>query len=667
MKYKQLLATTVLGLSLAQPFTAVAEEFHFIRPGDPFRIFRQTDALVVELPANLSSDELNSLFLELDGVDITQMISLEGNRVIFTPATPYLAGGHTLRLVKMGKNNKLVEIKNWRFTTSGEPPKESPSSVSGNVNATYTNIPWKTKEPGREIPRNNLESQFDMNATTQTEGWQLSARGNGFINTNDSFNPSGDSVEVGEYLISAEKPSEDVSTLLRLGNHDIGANNILMNNFYRRGASAQFGIDNERAVVTAFSQDPAQAIGNDNPLGIAKSEQRVIGAHATVQPSESLGEALEFEGTVYEGEGSTYSAGSAGLLNSTGAGSAGQVGLTTVLFKDLLSFRSQYVKSKFDFDGERTGNSAENDDAQRYSFLLTPLGETNINEEGKLERLNVELAYQTTGTYYDTLLNPFLEKDRDTYSINSSYISGGLTIDNEVFYKTDNSNDLTTLPTNSSLGTWIQTSYAPEEEMFGRPVFFAGGAINDENREDTPAGFAGSYFDRTTASVNGGASMSFESTVLTLTHTYTQLSDRVEGNNDFNTHYTDLTLEFKAAESVTLRPGLQVEYLREGVDGVSHAYHASLGADIMFVQDKIWNNTNLSMLLNDGATTAEDDFNLQTEFTWQLKQSELNSPGYALALAGIYDNVPDPVTGLSTSEKDARVLLRFKIYGPYGF
>jgi hypothetical protein len=667
MKYKQLLATTVLGLSLAQPFTAAAEEFHFIRPGDPFRIFRQTDALVVELPANLSSDELNSLFLELDGVDITQMISLEGNRVIFTPATPYLAGGHTLRLVKMGKNNKLVEIKNWRFTTSGEPPKESPSSVSGNVNATYTNIPWKTKEPGREIPRNNLESQFDMNATTQTEGWQLSARGNGFINTNDSFNPSGDSVEVGEYLISAEKPSEDVSTLLRLGNHDIGANNILMNNFYRRGASAQFGIDNERAVVTAFSQDPAQAIGNDNPLGIAKSEQRVIGAHATVQPSESLGEALEFEGTVYEGEGSTYSAGSAGLLNSTGAGSAGQVGLTTVLFKDLLSFRSQYVKSKFDFDGERTGNSAENDDAQRYSFLLTPLGETNINEEGKLERLNVELAYQTTGTYYDTLLNPFLEKDRDTYSINSSYISGGLTIDNEVFYKTDNSNDLTTLPTNSSLGTWIQTSYAPEEEMFGRPVFFAGGAINDENREDTPAGFAGSYFDRTTASVNGGASMSFESTVLTLTHTYTQLSDRVEGNNDFNTHYTDLTLEFKAAESVTLRPGLQVEYLREGVDGVSHAYHASLGADIMFVQDKIWNNTNLSMLLNDGATTAEDDFNLQTEFTWQLKQSELNSPGYALALAGIYDNVPDPVTGLSTSEKDARVLLRFKIYGPYGF
>ncbi len=667
MKYKQLLATTVLGLSLAQPFIAAAEEFHFIRPGDPFRIFRQTEALVVELPANLSSDELNSLFLELDGVDVTQMINLDGNRVIFTPSTPYLAGGHSLRLVKMGKNNKLVELKNWRFTTSGEPPKESPTTVTGNIDATYTNIPWKTKEPGRDIPRNNLESQVQMQGTTQTNGWQLSARGNGFINTNDSFNPDGDSVEVGEYLLTAEKPSEDVSTLLRLGNHDIGANNILMNNFYRRGASAQFGIDNERAVVTGFAQNPAQAIGNDNPFGVAKSDQRVVGAHVKVQPIESLGEDLELEGTIYNGEGTTYSAGSAGAFNSDGVASGGQAGLTTVLFKELLSFRSQYAKSKFDFDGKRTGNSAEHDDSQRYSFLLTPLGDTSVGEDGKLRRWNVELAYQTTGTYYDTLLNPFLEKDRNIYSINNSYMHGGLTVDSEIFYKTDNVNDLTTLPSNDSKGAWVQTSYAPEEEMFGTPVFFLGGSANDEDRKETPAGYTGLGLNRVTSSVNGGVSMSHENTVWTLTHTYTQLSDDVDGVNDFHTHFTDLTVEFRAAESVTLRPGLQVEYLREGIDGVSHAYHASLGADIIFLPDKVWNNTNLSVLLNDGATTAEDDFNLQTEFTWQLKQAELNSPGYALALAGIYDNVPDPITGLNTSEKDARVLLKLKLFGPFGF
>lgn len=667
MRYKYLFAYTALSLSFASSFEAVAEDFHFLRHGDPFRIFRQTEALVVELPANLSGDELNSLFLELDGVDITQMINLDGARVIFTPSTPYLAGGHTLRLVKMGKNNKLVEIKNWRFTTSGEPPKESATSVTGNIDATYTNIPWKTKEPGRDIPRNNLESQFDMNATTQTEGWQLSARGNGFINTNDSFNPSGDSVEVGEYLLTAEKPAEDISTLLRLGNHDVGANNILMNGFYRRGASAQLGFEQDKAIVTGFVQDPAQAIGNDNPFGVAKADQRVTGAHATLRPFDSLGEKLELEGTAYQGEGTTFSAGSAGADNAEGSGAGTQLGLTSSLVQDLLTFRSQYAESKFDFDGEGSGNKAEQDSAKRISFLLTPLGETAISEDGRLKRWNVEFAYQKTGTFYDTLLNQMLEKDRDIYSVNSSYMDGGFTLDNEVFYKTDNANDLSTLPGNRSLGAWAQSSYAPEEEMFGTPVFFFGGSVNDEDRQDTPAAYAGSSLDRTTSSVNGGVSMSHENTVWSLIHTYTQMSDNVDGTNDFNTHFTDLTVEFKPAESVTLRPGVQIEYLREGVDGISHAYHAILGADIIFIADKFWNNTNLSMLLNDGETTAEDDFNLQTEFTWQLKQADINSPGYALALAGIYDNVPDPVTGLATSEKDARILLRLKLYGPFGF
>lgn len=664
-----------IGLALfSQPVSA--EDFVFIRHGSPDRIFKQDEALVIELPESLSGSELDGMFIELDGIDVTQMVNIDGRHVIFTPATPYYAGGHSLRLVKMGKNRQLVELNRWRFTTSSTPPKESPTTVSGSIDATYTNIPWKDSNPDRNIPRNNLASQMQVQAATQANGWQFTARGNGFLNTEDDFNPAQENIEVGEYLLSAERPSEDVSTLLRLGNHDIGASNLLMDKYYRRGASAEFNIDQNHAIVTAFSQDPAPAIGNRNITGVGKSNQRASGIHTTFRPTES--ERLEVEGTIYKGEGTVSNSFTATGVTTTpisttpvpltyshDEGSGSQVGLSAILVPDLITMRTQYAESKFDFDGV-AGNPAEDDDAERASFVFTPLGKM-VSDDGRLQRWTIETYYQRTGTFFDTLLNPTLEKDRNIYAVNSSYLIGGFTLDGEVSYRTDNANDLNNIPTNDALGTWVQTSYAPTEQMFGTPVFFFGGAINDEGRTETPAGYTGPDTDRLTGSVNGGVSMTFDNTVLSLSHTYTQLTDNVDSQNNFRTHYTDLTVEFRPLESVTLRPGVQIEYLDETRDGSSQAYHASLGADVVFVENKYWNTTNISVLLNNGATTVEDDYSLQSEFTWQLQQADINKPGYALALACVYDNAKDPITGLPTAEQDARVLLKLKVYAPFEF
>lgn len=667
-------------LTLSGINSAHADDFRFVRPGDPDRIFHQTEAIAIQLPPNLNQAELNGLFVELDGTDITQMVSVQNGQVVFYPSSPYNAGSHALRLVKLGRNGKLVEINRWNFTVSGAPPVESASSVSGSVDATYSYMPWEDDHPDDRLDRHNGSAQMRIQGATQVERWQFSARGNGFANTDDNFNPAGSNIEVGEYLLSAERPSDDVSALFRLGHHDIGANNLLMNQFYRRGASATLDIDQHTVTLTGFAQNPAPTVGNANITGITEGNQRVQGVRATLRPVASLSDKLEFEGTAYEGEGVLSKSSNSAIVShlsgvtttsvieEKNAGSGYQLGFRSTLMENYLALHSQYARANFDADGRHAGVGAEDGHAKRIAFLITPLG-SEVTEDGRLRRWNLEAAYQRAGTFFQSLMNPLLETDRETYALTSSYLYGGYTLDGQLAWATNNTDDLTGIPTERSLNGWVQGSYAPEETIFGQPVFFLGGMFNDEGRWKTPAGYTGLDLNRTSTSVNGGASLSFDKSVWSILHTYARMVDSVTRTNEYYSHYTDLTVEFKAADWWTLRPGLQAEFLDEKIDGSSSSYHISLGSDLIFIPDKFWNNTSLSALLNRDHTPAGDDYNAQTEFTWLLKPVEVNSPGYAVTLAGAYDDLNDITTlpGGQQKNKDARVFLRLKVSAPFAY
>lgn len=660
---------TFLYYSLGVAFVvsnASAEEFRFIRPGDPDRIFKSNEALMIELPANLASSELNSIFIELNGVDITQLVTIQGHNVVFYPSSPYASGSQALRLVRMGKNGKLVEINRWHFTVSGEPPAEQPTTLSGTVDSTYSYMPWHSGRDSEHPKNNNFNTQAQFQGATQAEGWQMTARGNAYLNTEDNYNPAGSNIEVGEYLLSAEKATETGSALFRLGNHDVGVDNILMNNFYRRGASAKLDMLGDGVTVTGFSQDPAPRIGNRNIIGVTEDDQRATGVHATARPVAALGNKLELEGTAYTGRGVQSSTGSTGSDVPQSSGNGYQFGLRSMLWENYLSMRLQQAYSQFDFDGPHNVYGAQSDDGQRFSFNLTPLG-AQVSSDGRLQLWNVEMAYQKMGAFYESLLSQLEEGDREKYSVGTNYIYGGSTISGEVAWITTNVNDFSDLPTDRALNSWVQASYAPEEEWWGRPVFFAGGTFSDEGRQKTPGGYSGFGLDRTTHSVNVGTSLSFNETVGTLNHTFTKQNDNKLEGASYYTHYTDLTLEFKPLEWATLRPGVQMEWLTQTGTGESRSAHASLGADIVIIPDTLWNYTNYSTLINGGGSSTRSNTNLESEFTWQLKSAEINSPGYALALAGMYGNLTDPDTNQVMQTKDARVFLRLKVSAPFAY
>jgi hypothetical protein len=257
--------------------------------------------------------------------------------------------------------------------------------------------------------------------------------------------------------------------------------------------------------------------------------------------------------------------------------------------------------------------------------------------------------------------------DRNTYSATSNYLHGGTTIDGQLAWVTDNVNDESALPDNRSLNGWVQASHALDAQIPGRPVLFMGGSATDENRLDTPFGYIGPSLNRFASSANGGVALSYDTTTLNLTHTYSNLRDSIDGANDYDSHYTDLTMELRPSERFTFRPGFQMENTDQAATGDSRAYHFSLGSDMIIIPDKFWNNTNLSFLLNEGANSVRDNTVTQTEFTWLLKPAEVNSPGYAIGLAGQYGYMTDPVTRLVEDEKEGRIFLRLKVSAPFAF
>lgn len=665
---KHIFLLAVLACVSVYPAAARADDFLFVRPNDPDRVFKQDEALVVVIPESLSQAELGSFFLELDGIDITQRVTLEGTHVVFYPASPYAAGTHALRLVRMGKNAKLVEIERWSFNVAGGvPPVVEPSSVSATVDSTYSYRAYDNYDDDKKEPDiHNLTTQMQFNAATQQGSWRLSMRGNAFQNTDDAANPAGDAVEVGEYLMRAENAGETLSSTFSLGNHDIGASNLLMDQFYRRGFSGKFDYKQGRATMTGFAMNPAAATGNNNWTGLSDGDRLASGVYTTLEPFAALGDRLQLEATAYTGEGSTNGSGTTPVpVAPMPEGNGYHFGTRTQLLKDRLSMRAQYASSDFDADGASPAPS-ERDNAYNVSFVLTPLSK-QADAEGRFQQWEIEPGYYRAGSFFQSLLNPSLETDRETWSLKNHFIKGNLSLDGQVAWIKDNVDRLSDVPDNRSLQLWAQASYAPEKVMWGTPVFTLGGALSDDLRLRTPAGFAGDGLDRQLRSVNGGVVLSFEKATWSLNQTYSEMDDHATPNASYETSFSDVSVEFRAHERLTLHPGLQLEVTHSDTDGTNTSLHGSMGLQGTIVPDKFWNTTNYSMLLKNGDTTFGRTYNAETDFTWLLKPSETNSPGYAVSLLGLYDNDTDTNDLTDREDEDLRVLLRLKFSGAFSY
>lgn len=72
-------------------------------------------ALLIDLPNELDIATLTTLAVELDGIDITALLSLQGRDLIYTPVKPLFIGSHSIRLLVFQRDGSSHEKAKWSF------------------------------------------------------------------------------------------------------------------------------------------------------------------------------------------------------------------------------------------------------------------------------------------------------------------------------------------------------------------------------------------------------------------------------------------------------------------------------------------------------------------------------------------------------------------------
>lgn len=656
---------TALGLALSlfsMPALA-AEDFSLGFPRAPSRVFTGDDILTLHIGEGIDDEALSSLFLELDGVDITERVELEGSVITFRPENSHAPGRHTLRIVKLGTTAKIEEIKRWTFLVSGEDGivPDRAVTLEGVVNGTYTARPWDNYDDETDEPDlQNITSEAEVSVNAGGDKWAASFDANGLANSDRGLNPGGDAKEVGEYLADTSLSHGEADLRVRLGNHDPGAENILMDQFHRRGVSAFVNNKDDAFKAGGFIMNPAAQIGNDNISGVEEEDQRIGGVQGTWRPLPALGEKLELESAFYTGEGGQDGAGSASVYSDNPEGHGYQVGVRSALVPGRLNVRAQYAHSAIDEDGRNATFDEESANAYDLSATYFPYSSAETSD-GVPRGLELGVRYYRAGTDYKTLMNNGAESDREIIEARGDYYYDNWTLDGDIAWLRDNIDGDALVPIDSSLQGRAQASYTPKTGLPGMPVFSFGGSFSDDRRLDSPANYQGDGLDRLTTSLNGGVVLSFEAVTWTLDHTYTQLDDDAQSVSDYTSHYTDTGLDFRVSEFLTISPGVQSEFLDEAETGESQNWHARLGVESAIIADRLYSTTHLSAQIDKNTDSADGRrYYAESELTWVMRHAELNRPGFALSLAGHYDNHADTDPFDDEEPEEARVFVRLK-------
>src|SRR6185436_2305610 len=101
------------------------------------------------LSSAIGKDQLNNLFVEFDGYDITGMVQINGVAVSYQPPQKLSPGNYLLRLVERMPNGKFVELERWEIRIAG-PGIPSKPEISGTLDGQL-----------RQTLSDNLEGRLD--------------------------------------------------------------------------------------------------------------------------------------------------------------------------------------------------------------------------------------------------------------------------------------------------------------------------------------------------------------------------------------------------------------------------------------------------------------------------------------------------------------------------
>lgn len=624
------------------------------QPGDPIEIF---------IPPEVPIAVLQSLALELDNFDVTRLIRREGNLAVLDPPEPLSPGAHQLRLVQYGADGSIIERGLWTLDVRAT---QALQELSAGAELAGT-LSYRVADDNLVDPPNRLTGQSAGEGVVEVaEGdWRGTAAANYFYNSQQDQSLDGRRLDLGEYLVTSAYNTEAVASQLSFGHHDIGAQNLIMSDFYRRGLSLSLGSADERATVTGFAQNAESVVGTPHFTGVGQPDERVQGFHGTVRPIPALANNVAITGTYYDGEGDTIGFSDGGDTETNG-GDGWSVAADTLWFEERLRLRGEFARTSFDFDGEGNGFGAEEDHG--YSFLASYAPVNGEEVGGEFMTWSFGGQYERIGTFFSSLANPFLVADRQTATVFTDLSWGEFAVQAQGGRQTNNVEDFDELPTDRTYNLFLNGTYTPAVEpaedggltWIGQPVFGLSFNLVDIKQIDTPGGFFGDDNDNQTRTVTASAGSSYETWSWNLSETVSVFDDQTGLTGDSISYLTDLSAQVQVDDWLSLRPYAQWNLFDQDEEDETHNVSLGLDTTVQLIPETLSSTVNYNLnLASQSGDTTRTHF-VGGEVLWNFWPAETNRPGLGLSVSGSYEDRDSDLDG-GSSEDVYQVFLNLKV------
>ena len=569
------------------------------------------------------------LSFELDGVDVTALVARASGGARIAMPVPLTQGEHELRVVYASPDGSLVEWGRWSLRIVGEPVWHAQADTVLGLSALALNSGALVSQAPRGA---QAEGASQVRIQREAEGFDLRARADLWMNTLAEGNPSGNTADIGEYLVQADTgPAQ-----LRLGHHRMGYQSLIYTDAMRRGLSGRFAVGDGTA-LSGFALRSEPQVGASDSIGLSQAKQRMSGVVLERDWALSGGRGLSMSAALVSGE-------SGDVMESTPFGASSLHRGQTWSVAGQASWNHDRVRAYAEVAGsvyhwnnqalQALDSGRENDRAHAISldWMPEPVGDGSAWSLG--------FDHRVVGTFFRSVAYLGLPTDQVMNRVRASWRSGPWLASGSYLYQFTNANHLADLPSVGSRQAETSLSWSPVSEgepaWYGRPSLSLSLSQVRQSQRSTPEGFIGTEADNRQW-------QSVLSAVFDHGAWSTSLGVGRGGYTDVSTpslSTTSNTLSWGAygalGEHWTVGPQMEWSRLVTPLGNERQIERtASLFTDFAFVPDELLGNLNVGVNLSRRSLDSHRETNRFAvgELIWRLRKPRQNSAGWDLRLS----------------------------------
>jgi hypothetical protein len=345
--------------------------------------------------------DTQTLFVMLDGVDISQVLTLTPEGCSFQPVQVLEPGSHTLMV---SGTTAAGESFNQEFLFATRHHARYAKTYSENQLTVLAHSAFtKSDSLDEQVPDKRVEANLNTTSQLQDGGLDLAVNANiKFVDQDLSvMTPEKKGVDLINYLVSANWVRGGMTTRAEVGDTLIDLSPNTLSSLNRRGA--QLSLGTEMAKLGGFSVTSDQTYGYEGETGISSDTSRHI--HGMYGDLNLLDNRMRLRAIYTHGGEQGDSFGTTVEDRSVKGNTAGFV-LTTDFFEGRMV--SEFESSFTRFDDDTTDDQGSRSDTAY-----------RLNVQGAIECYTYGATYKYFGPDYEVVGNQGLEKDRKGIELNA--------------------------------------------------------------------------------------------------------------------------------------------------------------------------------------------------------------------------------------------------------